>query len=120
VKTALIISALLLTACPSAAPPHSADKVPPAQQAPNTQGVEGHGGIAVVEPKTEPVAVVPTAFDAGACGGRTPKDLYLQAYATKETDVKRAAELFRQVVACTPADDKFHEKAAAYVQLLKQ
>jgi hypothetical protein len=113
--------ALTLAGCKCAEPPpHSADGVPKALQTPETQRAEGHGGIAVVEPKPAAIDVPPpSAWDAGACGAQTPKDLYLQAYTIKDTDPTRARELWRQVVACTPDDDKFHQKAAAYLQLSK-
>ena len=97
---ALVIAALCLAGCKCAEqPPHPADGVPKASQAPNAQAP----------------TPMPAVIDAGVCGASSAQDLYLSAYTAKASDPRGAAELFRQVVACTPDDDKYHQKATAWL-----
>ena len=47
------------------------------------------------------------------------RDLYLQAYALKDTDPEDAVPKFREVMAMTPPDDETHQKAKSWVEKLK-
>jgi alkanesulfonate monooxygenase SsuD/methylene tetrahydromethanopterin reductase-like flavin-dependent oxidoreductase (luciferase family) len=47
------------------------------------------------------------------------KDLYLQAYALKDTNPEDAVPKFREVMAMTPSDDETHQKAKSWVEKLK-
>lgn len=48
------------------------------------------------------------------------KELYLQAYAIKDTDPEDAVPKFREVMTMTPADDETHQKAKGWVEKLSQ
>ncbi|MET0401186.1 MAG: FHA domain-containing protein [Cystobacter sp.] len=48
------------------------------------------------------------------------KDLYMSAYAMKDTDPEEALPKFRDVMAMTPSDDETHQKAKAWVEKLKR
>lgn len=47
------------------------------------------------------------------------KDLYLQAYALKDTNPEDAVPKFREVMAMTPSEDETHQKAKSWVEKLK-
>lgn len=47
------------------------------------------------------------------------KDLYLQAYALKDTNPEDAVPKFREVMSMTPSDDETHQKAKSWVEKLK-
>jgi hypothetical protein len=94
-----------------------AQKPPESKQKPDTAGVEGHGGIAVVEPKVGAATPIPAPLECD--GGQSAKDLFLQAYATKETNPDQAAALFQKVVGCTRADDEYHQKARRQIEQLR-
>jgi tetratricopeptide (TPR) repeat protein len=47
------------------------------------------------------------------------KELYLQAYALKDTDPEEAVPRFREVMAMTSPDDETHQKAKSWVEKLK-
>jgi tetratricopeptide (TPR) repeat protein len=47
------------------------------------------------------------------------KDLYLQAYALKDTSPEDAVPKFREVMAMTPSEDETHQKAKSWVEKLK-
>ncbi len=48
------------------------------------------------------------------------KDLYLQAYALKDTDPEEAVPKFREVMAMTTSDDETHQKAKSWIEKLQQ
>jgi hypothetical protein len=106
----LLIGSLVFLACEA--------RPPVAPSAPKVDGVEGHGGIAVTEPRAQAalpvVAPTPPGATAPTVAGENPlrvRDLYLQGYQLKDSDPKAAAALFRQVVALTPKGSHDHEKA---------
>ncbi|HYO52977.1 FHA domain-containing protein, partial [Archangium sp.] len=47
------------------------------------------------------------------------KDLYLQAYALKDTNPEDAVPMFREVMAMTSPDDETHQKAKSWIEKLK-
>ena len=48
------------------------------------------------------------------------KDLYLQAYALKDSSPEDAVPKFREVMLMTPADDETHQKAKGWAEKLSQ
>ncbi|HEX8435731.1 FHA domain-containing protein [Archangium sp.] len=48
------------------------------------------------------------------------KDLYLQAYALKDTDPQEAVPKFREVMAMTSSDDETHLKAKSWIEKIQQ
>jgi hypothetical protein len=107
-----LVTLFLVAGCtrePAQTPPES-------KQKPDTAGVEGHGGIAVVEPKAGETTASPTPSDCG--GGLSAKELYLQGYSMKETEVAKAVVNFRKVVECTKPADEWHQKALVQIRHL--
>ena len=100
-----LLCALLATACADRSP-----GAPPAQ--PKTDGVEGHGGIAITEPKAVPV-VAPRDPRAPAPVYPEARELYLRAYVLRDSEPEAAAELFRRVAEMTPEGNDLHTKAMA-------
>lgn len=104
----LLLGSLVLLACEA--------RPPVAPSAPKVDGVEGHGGIAVTEPRAPLGGPGPALAPSGAtpaAGETSPRarELYLQGYQLKDSDPQAAAALFRQVVALTPKGSHDHEKA---------
>ncbi len=105
-----LLASLLLLGCDS--------RTPVAPDAPKTDGVEGHGGIAITEPPA-PLGGMrndPTAADEALRrklleNEYAARQLYLQGYQLKDSDPKAAATLFRRVVALTTEGSEQHEKA---------
>jgi hypothetical protein len=48
------------------------------------------------------------------------KDLYLQAYALKDSNPEDAAPKFREVIAMTPPDDETHRKAKSWLDKIQR
>ncbi len=48
------------------------------------------------------------------------KDLYLQAYALKDSNPEDAAPKFREVIAMTPPDDETHQKAQTWLDKIQR
>ncbi len=48
------------------------------------------------------------------------KDLYLQAYALKDSDPQEAVPKFREVMAMTSSDDETHQKAKSWIEKIQQ
>ena len=48
------------------------------------------------------------------------KDLYLSAYSLKDENPEDALPKFKDVVAMTPPDDEYHEKAKSWVEKLSR
>ncbi len=48
------------------------------------------------------------------------KDIYLRGYQLKDTDSDAAAKLFKEVMAITPKDDEYHQKAQARLSELQR
>jgi pSer/pThr/pTyr-binding forkhead associated (FHA) protein len=48
------------------------------------------------------------------------KDLYLQAYALKDSNPEDAAPKFREVIAMTPPDDETHQKAKTWLDKIQR
>jgi hypothetical protein len=48
------------------------------------------------------------------------RDMYLQAYALKDTHPEDAVPLFHEVMAMTPSDDETHQKAKSWLERLQR
>ena len=48
------------------------------------------------------------------------KDVYLRGYQMKDTDPDAAIKMFKDVINMTPADNEYHQKAAARLQELQR
>lgn len=119
----------LVSACTDRPTPAATD---PGPASPDVNGVEGHGGIAIVEPGPAPVVgqkvapsavpqagkVDPEQFVAEGAAGYEVKELYLRGYQMKDSMPKEAAELFRRVKALTAPTDEYHQKADAQLRQL--
>ena len=73
-------------------------------------------------------AGVPILLTGGAAGANNivaelrqkAKDLYLQAYALKDTDPQEAVPKFREVMAMTASDDETLLKAKSWIEKIQQ
>ena len=85
------------------------------EQAPKTETVEGHGGIAVapLAPARQPSAPTPAA---SAPPSYEAKELYLRAYSMRELQPENAKRLFQEVVRLTPGDSELHLKATQQIK----
>ena len=120
--------ALCAAGCTAPSPGTAADAGP---SAPDVTGVEGHGGIAVVDPPAAapPLAArpapAPRAGDPGApalapgpAAGTEAKDAYLHGYLLKDSSPDEARALFRKAQELAGPDDALRQKAAAQLRAL--
>jgi hypothetical protein len=117
------VTLLLLAACAKEKP-----AVHPGDEKPDTQGIEGHGGIAIEAPSATPVlsppAVAPTpgVVDPSdfllerECTPESAKEFYLRGYVLRPDDPDLAMSLFKKVVQCTPPEHEYHQKALARIR----
>ncbi|MHB8873903.1 MAG: hypothetical protein ACYC8T_09490 [Myxococcaceae bacterium] len=98
-------------------------------EAPNTAGVEGHGGIEVAgaqrpaggrqEPVRPPPPDHPWVGGTGAPDSSAhPADLFMVAYSEKDMDPEAAARGFKRVVELTEPGTPLHDKAARWLEKL--